>query len=96
MNLRSIIKLKRRRQLEYSFTDFLGNIGVALIILSYLLLQLEKISSLDISYSIMNLIGASLVIVSLIENFNISALIIEVFWVAISLVGIFRNLIREK
>ncbi len=68
----------------------LGNIGVFLIIISYLLLQINKLESNNIKYSVMNFFGASLVIISLIENFNMSALVIEVFWVGISIIGIIK------
>lgn len=76
--------------MNYTIFDFIGNIGVFLIILSYLLLQINKLNSNDILYSFMNLIGAALVIISLYVDFNISAFIIEVFWVLISLVGIVK------
>ena len=67
-----------------------GFIGSALIILAYLLLQTGKLSSEQIAYSVINLIGASCVIFSLSFNFNGSAFALEVFWVLISIVGIVR------
>ena len=76
--------------MKYSFTDFLGNIGVVLIIVDYLLLQLNRISSNSLSYSLLNAVGASLIIVSLVSNFNLSALIMEAVWVLISLYGLYR------
>ncbi|MCB9259328.1 MAG: hypothetical protein H6612_08230 [Ignavibacteriales bacterium] len=82
--------------MSYTINDFIGNIGVFLIIFSYLLLQLKKIDSSTLMYSLMNLIGASLVIISLLENFNVSAFIIEAFWVAISLIGIVKNFSKPK
>jgi len=57
-------------------------------------LQLEKISSRDILYSGMNAAGASLIIFSLIFEFNFSAFLIEFFWVIISLLGIYKGLKR--
>ncbi|MFZ1292367.1 MAG: hypothetical protein WAR79_19895 [Melioribacteraceae bacterium] len=80
----------------YSIYDFIGNLGVFLIILSYLLLQINKIRSENIKYSLMNLFGAAFVIISLINNFNISAFIIEVFWVAISLLGIIKYFFSKR
>ena len=76
--------------MKYSFTDFLGNIGVVLIIVDYLLLQLNRISSNSLSYSLLNAVGASLIIISLIFNFNLSAFIMEAIWVVISLFGLVR------
>jgi Ca2+-dependent lipid-binding protein len=72
----------------YTWYDFLGNVGVFLLLAAYLLLQLNKINSNQISYSLMNAIGAALILVSLIFEFNLSAFAIEFFWLLISLVGI--------
>lgn len=82
--------------MNYSLSDFVGNVGVFLIIISYLLLQLNKINSDNIKYSVMNLVGAALVIISLIENFNMSAFVIEAFWVGISMVGILKYFRRRS
>jgi len=39
---------------------------------------------------VLNAVGAALIAVSLLVDFNLSAFLIEVFWVAISLIGIQR------
>lgn len=72
----------------YAWYDFVGNVGVFLLLAAYLLLQLNKLSSNQISYSVLNGLGAILIIVSLIYDFNLSAFAIEFFWLLISLVGI--------
>jgi hypothetical protein len=76
--------------LNYAWYDLAGNVGVALIILTYLLLQLEKLTSISLFYSASNTLGAGLVLVSLGFEFNLSAFIVEAFWVLISLVGVAR------
>lgn len=78
--------------MSYGLLDLIGNIGVVVLIVAYLLLQLNKLSSNGLAYSLLNAIGAGLIIISLLVNFNLSAFIIEVFWVLISLVGIYRYL----
>ena len=78
--------------MNYSWHDFIGNIGVAVIILSYLALQLERIDSRSVLYSALNAIGAALVTLSLLFEFNLSAFVVEVFWVLISVYGIVRQL----
>jgi len=78
--------------MNYGLMDLVGNIGVAILIVTYLLLQLEKIKSTHLSYSALNALGAALIVASLIVDFNLSALIIEVFWVLISFIGIGRHL----
>jgi len=77
-------------------TEILGVIGVGLIVLSYFLLQTGRMSSRDAWFSIANAGGSSLIIVSLISNFNLSAFLIEVFWLIISLYGLLRNSFRGK
>jgi len=82
--------------LKYAWYDFAGNVGVALIVIAFLLLQLGKLRSDDLRYSLMNGIGASLVIASLVFDFNLSAFVIEAFWVLISLVGVVRYFMRRN
>lgn len=74
--------------MHYSWIDFAGNVGVFLLLTAFLLLQLNKISSHQLIYSVLNGIGASLILFSLVFDFNLSAFLIEFFWLLISLVGI--------
>lgn len=76
--------------MKYGLVDFLGLIGVGIIVVTYLWLQLGKLKSDALAYSLMNAIGASLIVVSLLVDFNLSALLMEVFWVLISLIGVYR------
>ena len=76
--------------MSYGFLDFVGNIGVVILVITFLMLQLNKISSDGLSYSLLNAVGASLIVISLLFDFNLSALLMEVFWVLISFVGIYR------
>jgi hypothetical protein len=78
--------------MNYGLIDVIGIIGVAIIVVAYLMLQLEKLKSTDLAYSVMNALGASLIVASLIVDFNLSALLMEVFWVLISFIGIGRHL----
>ncbi len=76
--------------MSYDIYDFLGNIGVFLILIMYLSLQTKKISSQSLMYSILNALGALLILVSLYFNYNLSAVIIESFWLLISIYGIYN------
>ena len=77
--------------MNYGLLDLVGNVGVVILMVTYLLLQLNKLRSDDLKYSLLNAVGASLIVVSLLVNFNLSALLMEVFWVLISFVGIYRH-----
>ena len=82
--------------MNYAWLDFVGTIGTILIIGTYILLQTERIKSDTLSYSCLNAAGATLIIVSLIFNFNFSAFIVEFFWLLISLFGIAKFLLRTQ
>ena len=76
--------------------DFVGSLGVFIIILTYILLQAGKIRSDTLAYSLLNALGASLIIVSLIYSFNFSAFIVEFFWLLISLFGIGKYFLKKE
>ena len=76
--------------MKYGLLDFVGNVGVVILMIAYLLLQLNKLRSDDLAYSLLNAVGAILIVLSLTVNFNFSAMLMEVFWVLISFVGIYR------
>ncbi|MFN2530603.1 MAG: hypothetical protein ABR555_04820 [Pyrinomonadaceae bacterium] len=76
--------------MHYGFPDLIGNIGVLLLVVAYLLLQLNRLSSASLTYSLLNIAGAGLIILSLLSDFNFSALLMEVFWVLVSFIGIYR------
>ena len=76
--------------MSYGPLDLVGNIGVVVLMITYLMLQLNKLSSDSLAYSVLNAAGAGLIVISLLFDFNLSALLMEVFWVLISFVGIYR------
>ena len=70
----------------------IGLIGAALLVLAYLLNQSGRLASNDWRFPFLNFLGAGLIAVSLCFAFNLPALIIELFWMAISLYGMARAL----
>lgn len=70
--------------------DIIGTAGATIILVSYFLLQTERLSATDLSYSVLNGLGAALILISLSVDFNLSAFIVEAFWLAISLLGVVR------
>ena len=77
--------------LNYSWFDLAGLVGVVLIVIAYLMLQLGKLPSSAPSYSLLNAIGAFMVMISLYFDFNLSAFLMEAFWFLISLFGLVRS-----
>ena len=75
--------------------DIVGTLGVAIIILTYVLLQIERIRSDQLSYSLLNAVGASLILISLYFDFNLPSVVVEAFWLLISLFGIGKWISRR-
>ena len=77
---------------NFTIADGVGILGAALIVITYLLLQVGRIDSQSLSFSAANGLGAAAIIYSLYFEFNLGAFVIEAFWLAISLYGVYRAL----
>jgi len=82
--------------MTYSWYDILGMGGVATIVTTYILLQLERVRSEQLIYSMLNAVGAALILISLYYSFNFPSFIVEFFWLLISLFGISKALLRRN
>ena len=71
--------------------DVVGALGVTLIVATYFALQAGRLST-GFRYSLLNGVGAAMILYSLIFDFNLAAFLVEFFWLAISLYGIWRSL----
>lgn len=76
--------------------QFIGFVGMLFIVWAYFLLQLEKYTITSYTYQILNLVGAILLLISLFVHFNLGSFIIEVFWIIITLFGMYKNLKEKK
>jgi len=81
---------------NFFWYDYLGTVGVVLIILAYFLLQIGKVHGRSLNFSIGNAVGAGLILISLYYEFNLPAFIIESFWFAISIIAIVSRLNQLK
>ena len=82
--------------MESIIYNTVGTIGVAVVLLTYFLLQTERLKPNQLGYSVLNLIGASLILASLFHEFNFPSFVVEVAWVLISIMGIIRWFIRHR
>lgn len=80
---------------SFVFHDLVGTVGVALILLCYFLIQMGYLAVENLRYSVLNLVGATLILYSLYYEFNFASVLIEGFWVIISLIGIVRYFRRQ-
>ena len=82
--------------MTFNLFDLAGFVGVLLIVIAYLLLQLDKLPSSSLIFSLLNAAGSLLIMFSLLFKFNGSAFLIEIFWFLISLLGLAKWLIARK
>ena len=76
--------------METGFADAIGMLGTLLVLVAYYLLQLEYTDPRGIAYNMINLLGAALLLVSLYFNFNLASVVMEVFWIGASLIGLWK------
>ena len=81
--------------LELAWHDYIGSLGAAVIVVTYLLLQLGRIESDTTTYSTLNALGAALILLSLVFVFNAAAFLIELFWLVISILGVALSIKRK-
>ncbi|GAB4534674.1 MAG: hypothetical protein Tsb0010_14840 [Parvularculaceae bacterium] len=79
----------------FAWHDFVGYAGVGLIVIAYFALQTGRMKGEAIGFSAMNAVGAALILVSLTQTFNAASFVIEIFWLAISLIGLARAFSRR-
>lgn len=76
--------------------DAIGLAGTALILGTYALTVADRIDARRAPALAGNFAGASLILVSLSHDFNLSAAIVEGAWAAIALIGLLRLATRRK
>ncbi len=81
--------------MNFYWHNILGTVGVGLIVGTYVLLQIERLRSDHLAYSLLNAVGALFVLISLYYSFNFPAFIVEFFWLLISLFGIGKYFLRK-
>ena len=67
-------------------------VGMAMVVYAYLALERGWLSQRDIRLYIVNLVGSVLLLLSLLIHFNLGSIIIEIFWISISLSGLVKGL----
>ena len=72
------------------FANHIGIVGVVLTLVAYLLLSIGKWQADTLRYQLFNFVGSLLILVSLYFYWNLSSALIEIAWVMISMIGIYR------
>ena len=74
--------------MQIALYDLVGFLGVAVLMGSYFANQQRWLRSDDWRFPLANLVGALLILISLCFEWNFPSVVIEIFWITISLWGL--------
>jgi len=80
--------------MSFDIFTIAGVAGAGTIILAYFLIQQGWLEAKGWRYSTFNLVGATLILISLYTQWNLPSAVIEVFWISISLYGIGKQILH--
>ena len=70
---------------------WVGLVGVGLILFAYFALQAGRLRGDGIRFQLINIGGAGAIALSLVYDYNLSAMVTELAWIAISVFGLVRG-----
>lgn len=77
-------------------SDAVGICGVTLLLTAFFLLSTNRITAQHLKYQVLNLCGAILILFSLMFHWNTASVMIEIAWISISSIGIYKQLKNKK
>lgn len=77
--------------LDLQWHDLAGLLGVACVLVAFFGLQAGRLRGDALPYQLLNLVGAVAMAISLLYAFNLSSMVIQLAWIAISLYGMVRS-----
>ena len=76
--------------------NIIGMAGTTLVVATYFFVQIDKLDAKSLTYSLLNLLGAVFLLLSLLVHFNLASFVIELFWILASAIGIWQFYRRKK
>ncbi len=76
-----------------SLLVFAGLLGFATYAVSFALVQLGRMDGNGLAYTLCNIAAASLVLVSMFDQFNLGSLLTQLTWIGVGIVGVGRRLL---
>ncbi|EKD70740.1 MAG: putative membrane spanning protein [uncultured bacterium] len=73
----------------------IGLLGVVLVLIAYFFLSTGRWMADSLYYQLYNLAGAVLILYSLYFHWNLSSVVIEIAWITISFIGLFRIIAKK-
>ena len=81
--------------MHLTLNDWIGAIGVAILLLAFLLNLLKKISSNSLPYILMNIIGAGMACIASLLIDYMPFVVLEAVWMLVSIVALI-NYFRKR
>ena len=82
--------------IDLHWYDCAGLLGVIALLFAFFLLQAGKLHGNGFVYQLLNALGAGAVLVSLFYAFNLSAFLMELAWLAVSIYGMVRGMRAKR
>lgn len=76
-----------------SLLVFAGLLGFAAYAVSFALVQIGRMDGNSLTYTLCNITAASLVLVSMFDQFNLGSLLTQLTWIGVGVVGVGRRLL---
>jgi len=76
--------------------DIIGIAGVFIIVVAYILMQIDRMDAKGFLFSLLNTIGAIFILVSLLYDWNLASFVMEVIWLTLSFYGTIRGYKKLK
>ncbi|HET6913610.1 MAG TPA: hypothetical protein VFH71_09780 [Rhodanobacteraceae bacterium] len=74
--------------INIAWPTIVGIIGTLAVLLAFFLLQARKLHGNGAIYQLLNAFGAAAIIVSLVYEFNLASMVLEIAWLLISIYGL--------
>ena len=71
--------------------DIVGITGVLIIVVAYILMQIDRMDAKGFLFSLLNTIGAIFILISLLYSWNLASFVMEVIWLSLSLYGTIKG-----
>jgi hypothetical protein len=76
--------------------DGAGLLGVIAILVAYAGAQMRRLDPVKAPALLLNLVGAALILVSLVHDFNLSAFLMEAAWAVVAIYGLARLALERR
>lgn len=79
-----------------TLADLVGTSGTLMVAIAYSLTQLRRLRATDWAFPATNLVGSILISFSLYHHFNLASVLMELFWMVISIFGLYRSIVERR